>query len=84
MTYACVAEWKSTQVVKIPKNTISNTGTLNYLISMSDQHLISPNNTSPESHIQVMRKKEMITNYRNSLQFNNFSLSAPQKMNNEK
>ena len=29
MTYACVAEWKSTQVVKIPKNTISNTGTLN-------------------------------------------------------
>ena len=29
MTYACVAEWKSIQVMKIPKNTISNTGTLN-------------------------------------------------------
>ena len=83
MTYACVAEWKSIQVMQIPKNTISDTGTLNYLIPMSDQHFISPNNTTPESHIQVMRMKEMIANYRNSLQFNNFSLSAPQEMCNE-
>ena len=28
----------------------------------SDQHLISPYNNIPESHIKVMRVKEMITN----------------------
>ena len=28
----------------------------------SDQHLISPNNTTPESNITITRIKEMITN----------------------
>ena len=35
---------------------------LNPLIPKSDQHLISPYNITPESHIRVMRKKEMVTN----------------------
>ena len=34
----------------------------NTLIPESDQHLISPFNTTPESHIRVMRIKEMIIN----------------------
>ena len=36
--------------------------TLNSLIFKSDQRLISPYNIIPESHIKVMRIKEMITN----------------------
>ena len=36
--------------------------TLNPLIFKSDQRLISPYNIIPESHIKVMRIKEMITN----------------------
>ena len=36
--------------------------TLNPLIFKSDQRLISPYNINPESHIKVMRIKEMITN----------------------
>ena len=35
---------------------------INPLTTMSDQHLISPYNITIESHINVMRKKEMITN----------------------
>ena len=35
---------------------------LNPLIFKSDQRLISPYNIIPESHIKVMRIKEMITN----------------------
>ena len=31
---------------------------------MSDQHLVSPYNVTPESHIKVTRVKEMITNLR--------------------
>ena len=34
----------------------------NILIPESDQHLISPFNVTPESHIKVMRIKEMIIN----------------------
>ena len=37
-------------------------GLFNPLIPMSDSHLISPCNVTPESHIKVMRIKEMITN----------------------
>ena len=36
----------------------------NPLNPKSDQHQISPNNITPESHIKVMRIKEMITNER--------------------
>ena len=34
----------------------------NPLTLKTDQHLISPYNITPESHIKVMRIKEMITN----------------------
>ena len=34
---------------------------LNPLTLKSDKHLISPFNITPESHIKVMRIKEMIT-----------------------
>ena len=33
---------------------------LNPVIPKSDQHLLSPHNIIPESHIKVMRIKEMI------------------------
>ena len=33
---------------------------VNLLTPKSDQHLISPNNITPESHIYVTRRKEMI------------------------
>ena len=35
---------------------------LNPFTLKSDKHLISPYNIIPESHIKVMRIKEMITN----------------------
>ena len=38
-----------------------NSSTINPLNPKSDQHLISPYNITPESHIKVMRIKEMIT-----------------------
>ena len=44
----------------------------------SDKHLISPYNITTESHIGVMRIKEMITNQRNSWLLDKLSLSAPQ------
>ena len=34
----------------------------NPLTPKSDQHLISPDNITPESNIRVTRKKEMIIN----------------------
>ena len=34
---------------------------VNFLPAKSDQHLISSNNISPESHIKVTRIKETIT-----------------------
>ena len=43
----------------------------------SDKHLISPYNISPESHVKVMRIKEMITNQRGFWLVNKISLSAP-------
>ena len=49
----------------------------NLLTPKSDLHLISPNNITTESHINVMRIKEMITNKRNSWLLDKFSLSAP-------
>ena len=36
----------------------------NPLTPRSDQHLISPYNITPESHIKVMRIKEVITSIR--------------------
>ena len=50
---------------------------INSLNPKSDQHLISPNHITPESHIKVMRIKEMITNQRSFWLVNKFSLSAP-------
>ena len=38
---------------------------VNPLNPKSDQHLISPYNITFESHVKVMRIKEMITNERN-------------------
>ena len=52
---------------------------LNPLTPESDQHIISPYNITPESHIRLTRIKEIITNYRGSLFLNKFSLSAPWK-----
>ena len=34
----------------------------NPLTPKSDEHLISPYNITPESHIKVMRKRKMIIN----------------------
>ena len=48
----------------------------NPLTTKSDQHLISPYNTTCESHIKVMRIKEVVTNLRWSWLLNKFSLSA--------
>ena len=39
-----------------------------------DQHLISPYNITPESHIKAMRVKEMITHYKNSWLLNKLSV----------
>ena len=50
---------------------------INSLNPKSNQHLISPYNITPESHIKVMRIKEMITNQRSFWLVNKFSLSAP-------
>ena len=50
---------------------------INPLTPKSDQNLISPYNITPESHIKVTRKKEMIINNRRSRLLNKFSLSAP-------
>ena len=36
-------------------------GNINSLHPKSDYHLISPYNINPESHIKVMRIKEMVT-----------------------
>ena len=46
----------------------------------NDWNLISPYNITSESHIKVMRIKEMITNWKSSWLLNKFSLSAPQEM----
>ena len=39
---------------------------VNPLTPKSDKYLISPHNITLESHIKVMRRKEMITNRRSS------------------
>ena len=39
---------------------------INPLTPESDQHLISPYNITPESHMKVTRKKEMITSQTSS------------------
>ena len=49
--------------------------TFNPLTLKSDQHLISPYNITPESHIK--RIKKVITNQRLSWLLNSFSVSAP-------
>ena len=53
---------------------------LNPLTPKSDQHLISPYNITPESHIKVMRIRETIINLRGSWLLNTFSLKAPYRM----
>ena len=40
------------------------TFTSNPVTPMSDSHLISPYNITPESHVKVVRIKEMIINWR--------------------
>ena len=57
----------------------TNKHKLNPLTLKSDQHLITPYKIIPESHIRVMRIKEMITS--TSIKF---SLSASQEMYREK
>ena len=49
----------------------------NPLIPERDKYLISPNNITSESHIEVTRIKEMITNLRSSWLLNKFSFPAP-------
>ena len=44
------------------------------MIPKIDQHLISPYNISPESHIKAMRVKEMITHCKNSWLLNKLSI----------
>ena len=50
---------------------------INPLNPKSDQHLISPYNITSESHIKVMRIKEMVTKEGTFWLANKFSLSAP-------
>ena len=57
--------------------TFSSLPSFNPLNPKSDKHLISPYNISPESHVKVMRIKEMITNQRGFWLVNKISLSAP-------
>ena len=44
------------------------------MIPKIDQHLISPYNITPESHIKAMRVKEMVTHYINSWLLKKFSV----------
>ena len=53
---------------------------LNPLTPKIDQHLISPYNITPESHIKVMRKRKMIINWKSSWSWKKFSLSPPKEM----
>ena len=53
---------------------------INPLTPEGDQHLISPYNITPKSHIKVTRRKKMISNDRSSRLLNKFSQSAPQEM----
>ena len=64
---------------KISNSKLNEPHCLSLLISKSDQHLISPYIITPESHIKIMRIKEMITNYRSLWFLNKFSLSAGKK-----
>ena len=52
-------------------------GNINSLNPNSDYHLTSPYNITPESHIKVMRIKEMVTRKEALWLENKFSLSAP-------
>ena len=49
---------------------------INPLNPKSDQHLISPYNITPESHIKVMRIKDMVNREGNFWLANKFSFSA--------
>ena len=53
---------------------------LNTLNPKSNWHQISPYIVTPESHIKVMRIKEVITNQISFWLVNKFSLSIPQEM----
>ena len=59
------------------EDSVESRGLLNPLIPEHDKHLISPNNITSESHIEVMRIKEMITNLSRSWLLNKFCFSAP-------
>ena len=53
---------------------------LNRINPKSDEHLISLYSITPESNIEVMRIKEMISNKRSFWSVNKFDLSASQEM----
>ena len=73
MCFSCFCHSKYYRSIRLP---------LNPSIPESDQHLISPYYITSESYIEVMRIKEMITNYRSSRLSNKFSLIAPDSMEN--
>ena len=50
---------------------------LHHLTTKGDWHLISPYRITLESNVEVMRIKEMITNFRSYRMVNQFSLSVP-------
>ena len=68
--------WKEDQFWKAIEP-ITTWKPLNPLTPKSDQYLNSPYNITPESHIKVMRIKEMVTNLRSSWLLNKFSSSVP-------
>ena len=53
---------------------------LNRMNPKSDEHLISLYSITPESNIEVMRIKEMISNKRSFWSVNKFDLSSSQEM----
>ena len=59
---ACHPEMDDVSRSRNPLETQGLSQLLNSLTFKSDQLLISPHNINPESHIKVMRIKEMINN----------------------
>ena len=64
VAYACVLCFLALllYILKENKQTNGCSSTFNPLTPKRNQHLISPNNITPESNIKVMKIKEMITN----------------------
>ena len=72
-----LSAWYCIEIVRRNSVLVTHSWEFNPLNPKSDWHLISPLNITPESHINVMRIKEMIINKRNLWSVNKFSLSAP-------